>query len=130
MRAGEPATLRYELSNAGNGPATFTLSAQALDGAFTPNLTTFVDANGDGQPQPGEQAEQLTLGAGASAAVLLVAVVPAGASGAALVNLTAQCPGGLRTTTTSLSSWPRPHRTSNFARPSAPSGCGPVTRPA
>lgn len=94
VRAGEPATLRYELSNAGNGPATFTLSAQALDGAFFPNLTTFVDANGDGQPQPGEQAEQLTLGAGASAAVLLVAVVPAGASGAALVNLTAQCPGG------------------------------------
>lgn len=88
---GERATFAYQLTNTGNGTNTFGLQPQQAGGNFTPLLTTFVDLNGDGQPQPEEAATQVSLHAGASAAILLVAQVPTSASGSALVNLVGSC---------------------------------------
>lgn len=85
----------YSLVNAGNQTATFPVAARTEAGsAFAPTTRLYLDANGNGAVDPGEQVvENVTL-APEKGANLLLAVEAAGGQGTAYVNLVASCAGG------------------------------------
>lgn len=94
---GEQAVFKYQLVNAGNGRSDFGLAARTESGSsFTPTLQVFLDQNGNGQVDAADsQVSSVTLDAGSSAQLLLVAKVT-GDTGWAAVNLVASCPGGMQ----------------------------------
>ncbi|ABF44613.1 protein of unknown function DUF11 [Deinococcus geothermalis DSM 11300] len=91
---GGSAVFSYILVNAGNQTATYPVTARTEEGsAFTPTTHVYLDANGNGSVDPGEQeVETVTLAPEQSANLLLV-VEAASGQGTAYVNLVASCGG-------------------------------------
>ncbi|WP_424950610.1 DUF11 domain-containing protein [Deinococcus sp.] len=95
---GEVATLHYTLTNTGNAPNTYALSAGSdASSAFKPgDLGVYPDRNANGVIDPGEAAiSSLSLPADASAALLVRVGSDAASRGNAFINLTAACAASL-----------------------------------
>ena len=85
----------YQVRNLGNDSFTYVLSAQQQGGTARPSLTLRGDSNGNGQLDNGDEViSSVTLAAGASARVWLVAQTSLSDQGDAQLNLVASCADG------------------------------------
>ncbi len=92
--AGERATFRYTLTNAGNETSSIAVSGSV--GGLSPaaQLSLYVDANGNGQVDPGEQPlSQVNLPSDGTAKLIAVVDTAQGSQGTGLLSLVASCGG-------------------------------------
>lgn len=92
---GDQLSFAYTLVNAGNANATLPVSVSGSGLTPAPQLTVYLDSNGNGQVDNGEQpVSSVNLPADGSAKLVVVVKTSEGTQGDGLINLVTSCAGG------------------------------------